>query len=100
MCKEEDDREGQKKEEEKEEERKVGSKDEGEGGSTSLLDPSGCVTSKEEECRVEGERVKNKQKNNKKLQKGENAVYGSEECGYQGLGSCYELWNLIQRFTT
>ena len=51
----------------------------GKGGSTSHSDPSGCVTSKEEECKVDGERVKNKQTNSKEIQKGENAVYGSEE---------------------
>lgn len=52
----EEDKEGEEKGEEREEERKVGSGDEGEGGSTPLSDPSGCVTGEEEECRVEGEK--------------------------------------------
>lgn len=53
-----------------EEESKVGSEDESEGGSIPLSDPSGRVTSAEEECRVDGERMKNKQKDHKARQKG------------------------------
>ncbi len=52
----EEDREGEEKGEEREEERKVGSEDEGEGGSTPLSDPSVRVTGEEEECRAEGEK--------------------------------------------
>lgn len=86
--------------EEREEERKVGSKVEGGRGSTTLLDPSG-VTSNKLECRVEGERVKNKHKKKEKRHQGkrerrENTVYGSEEWGYQGFESCFELRDLIQ----
>lgn len=85
----------------REEERKVGSSD---GGwrrevwrnRTHLAH----VTSEVEECKVEGERVKNKQRKKHHEggeQKGENSVYGSQELRYQALRSCFELWNLIQR---
>lgn len=47
-----------------------------------------------------GLRVKNKQKNHKGRQKRENAVYRLKESGYQDLGSCFELWDMIPRFTT
>lgn len=51
------------KERKKEEEKKVWSDDEGKCGRPRLQDQSGCALSAEEECRVEGERVKNKKTN-------------------------------------
>lgn len=85
----EEDGEGEKKAEEREEEERErgASGDEGEGGSIQVSDPSVHVTGEEEECRVEGERVKNKQKNHKGRRRGENAVHRSEERGYRDLGS-------------
>lgn len=58
----EEDREGKERrgKRKREEERRGGSEDEGEGGSTTLSDASGHVTNVEDECRVEGERVKKK----------------------------------------
>lgn len=53
-----EDREGKERtgKRKREEERRGGSEDEGEGGSATLSDASGHVTSVEEECRVEGEK--------------------------------------------
>lgn len=62
MVKEED-RNREQKGGEKEEKRKVGSKDEGKRGSKHEVGQSGCVLSAGEECKMEGERAKNKQTN-------------------------------------
>lgn len=89
-CQEED--RGKKREERRE--GRYRKKDEGEGGSAAPSDPSGCVTSEEEECGVEGERVKNKKKNTKGG--GQKGVYRSEELSYQVLASRFELQDLIK----
>lgn len=90
MCKEED----RGKERKGRREGRYRQKDEGEGGSGAPRDPSGGVTSEEEECGVDGERVKNKKKNTKGG--GQRGVYRSEELSYQVLASRFELQDAIK----
>lgn len=76
-----------KKERKKEEARKVGSEDEGKRGGAQLLDWSACVLSAEEECRVEGEWMKNKQTNTRgdKWERAPSTRQRNEAIGVQDL---------------